>query len=163
MSCDGDRKCTYTVDAVRLGDPAPGCGEAFTVEYACAPGGPPVKVDVPGEAGLGKSVELSCQSAAENEPAAVAEWTGIRILSATYGGNCGARIGNATDAIGKACGSKATCDYAVDANKLGDPAQGCGKSFFCQVPMQRANQQSPDRRWAWRGGFCQCNPRACAP
>jgi peptidoglycan/LPS O-acetylase OafA/YrhL len=131
MSCDGDRKCTYTVDAVRLGDPAPGCGKAFTVEYECAPGGTPVKADVPGEAGLGgKSVELTCQSGTENESPAAANWTGIRVLSATYGGNCGARIGNATDAIGGACGSKATCDYTVDVNKLGDPAHGCAKSFF---------------------------------
>ena len=93
-------------------------------------GGPAVKVDVPGEAGLGKSVELSCQSAGENEIPPAANWTGIRVISATYGGNCGAPIGNATDAIGPACGGKRACDYTVDVNKLGDPAPACSKSFF---------------------------------
>ncbi len=42
MSCNGDQKCTYTVDTVRLGDPAPGCSKAFTVEeYECGSGAPP--------------------------------------------------------------------------------------------------------------------------
>jgi hypothetical protein len=130
MSCDGERTCTYRVDVNRLGNPSRSCAKAFAIEYECAPDGPPLKAEVSGEAGLGKTVELSCRSAGENEAPVAANWTGIRVLSATYGGNCGARIGNATDAIGGACGAKASCDYKVDVNKLGDPAPGCGKSFF---------------------------------
>jgi len=148
MNCDGDRKCTYTVDVQRLGDPAPGCRKVFTLDYQCAPGGPPVKVDVPGEAGLGTSVELSCQSDAEKEAPVAANWTGIRVLSATYGGNCGARIGNATDAIGEACGTKTTCDYTVDVNKLGDPSRGCSKSFFVKY---QCGGESAARTAAVRG------------
>jgi peptidoglycan/LPS O-acetylase OafA/YrhL len=130
MACDGEQKCTYTVDVNRLGDPTHACGKAFALEYQCTSDGTVVKAAIPAEAGLGgKSVELSCQSGAPRERPA-AEWTGIRILSATYGKNCGARIGNVTEAVEKACGAEKSCDYTVDVNKLGDPVQGCDKSFF---------------------------------
>jgi hypothetical protein len=130
MACDGEQKCSYTVDVNRLGDPTHACGKAFALEYQCTSDGPVVKAAIPAEAGLGgKSIELSCQSDAPSERP-VAEWTGIRILSATYGKNCGARIGNVTEAIEKACGAEKSCDYTVDVNKLGDPVQGCDKSFF---------------------------------
>jgi len=130
MSCDGERNCTYKVDVERLGDPAPGCGKAFTLGYECAPGGPTLKKEVPAEAGVGKTIELSCQSSAEIEAPVAATWMGIRILSATYGGNCGARIGNATHDVETACATKESCDYTVDVKKLGDPAPRCAKSFF---------------------------------
>jgi hypothetical protein len=130
MSCGGERKCTYVVDAARIGDPVPGCGKAFRLEYECAPGGSPVTVEIPGEAGMGTAVELSCQAEADGKPAVAADWTGIRVLSATYGGNCGARIGNASAPISRACGGKAACDYTVDVKTLGDPAPGCGKGYF---------------------------------
>ena len=54
---------------------------------------------------------------------------GIRVVSATYGTNCGATHGNATRALMYACNSSKTCDYVVDVTKLGDPAGGCAKDF----------------------------------
>jgi hypothetical protein len=72
---------------------------------------------------------VSCQSGAPSERPA-AEWTGIRILSATDGKNCGARIGNVTEALEKACGTEKGCDNTVDVNRLCDPADGCDKSLF---------------------------------
>ena len=54
---------------------------------------------------------------------------GIHLLSATYGGNCGGPSGNATKAVGASCDGKDSCTYKVEVQKLGDPAQGCGKSF----------------------------------
>lgn len=130
MTCDGEHKCTYLVDVTRLGNPIQDCAKAFAVEYQCTAGGPSVKAEIPGEAGLDKPVELSCQSVAEMQVPPAATWSGIRILSSTYGANCGARIGNATDDIEKTCGTKISCNYTVDVRKLGDPAQGCAKSFF---------------------------------
>lgn len=53
----------------------------------------------------------------------------IAVRSATYGANCSAQAGNATDELQSACGGKASCDYDVDVNKLGDPADGCEKDF----------------------------------
>jgi peptidoglycan/LPS O-acetylase OafA/YrhL len=55
--------------------------------------------------------------------------SGIRLISATYGGNCGGKRGNATRALVTECGGKDRCDYSVDVAKLGDPAGGCAKDF----------------------------------
>jgi len=57
----------------------------------------------------------------------------MQIVSATYGLNCGAPQGNATSQITKACSSATTkCDYVIDVNALGDPKQGCAKTFEVQ-------------------------------
>lgn len=53
----------------------------------------------------------------------------IRVVEATYGRNCGARVGNATADARKACNGADSCDYVVDVDRLGDPANGCGKDF----------------------------------
>jgi peptidoglycan/LPS O-acetylase OafA/YrhL len=130
MTCDGERNCTYTIDVNRFGDPAPSCGKDFAVEYQCAPSGPLLHASVPGEAGFGRSTELTCGSIPARVPLSAAKWTGIRVLSATYGGNCGAKIGNVTDNIGQDCDTKTSCAYTVQVQKLGDPAPKCAKSFF---------------------------------
>jgi hypothetical protein len=61
---------------------------------------------------------------------------GISVTSATYGGNCGAPHGNATLNIGASCNGKTECAYTVKVERLGDPANGCGKdftvSYFCE-------------------------------
>jgi hypothetical protein len=53
----------------------------------------------------------------------------IAVRSATYGPNCGAPAGNATDEVQSVCGGKESCDYDVEVSKLGDPAGGCAKDF----------------------------------
>jgi peptidoglycan/LPS O-acetylase OafA/YrhL len=168
LSCDGDRKCTYTVDVERLGDPAPTCAKAFALEYECGPGSAALKAEVAGEAGFGKSVDLQCppdptdtgrsqQASASTRPASATASSapGIGILSATYGGNCGAPTGNATAAVVTACGGRATCNYAVDVNKLGDPAPRCAKSFFVKFRCgdDSATQSTAVRGEAGRGSL----------
>jgi peptidoglycan/LPS O-acetylase OafA/YrhL len=54
---------------------------------------------------------------------------GIRVVSATYGANCGVPRGNVTRALVDACNGQDRCDYIVDVTKLGDPAGGCAKEF----------------------------------
>jgi peptidoglycan/LPS O-acetylase OafA/YrhL len=54
---------------------------------------------------------------------------GIRVISATYGANCGVARGNITWALVNACDGRNSCDYVVDVTKLGDPAGGCAKDF----------------------------------
>lgn len=55
---------------------------------------------------------------------------GIVVETATYGGSCNVKPGNATADVQSSCGGKASCSYIVDLNKLGgDPAPGCGKTF----------------------------------
>ena len=64
--------------------------------------------------------------AAENKRSNV-----IKILEATYGGNCeGVTKGNVTQFVASACDSKDLCNYRVYYKQLGgDPAEGCEKSF----------------------------------
>ena len=54
---------------------------------------------------------------------------GIRVESATYGGNCGVAKGNATDHIAEWCNGTSICHYSVDHKIIGDPAYGCAKIY----------------------------------
>jgi hypothetical protein len=53
---------------------------------------------------------------------------GIRVLVATYGGNCDAQRGNVTRRVALACNGSATCRFMVDIRQLGDPSPGCRKT-----------------------------------
>ncbi len=64
--------------------------------------------------------------------------SGIRIVSATYGLNCGVSAGNATDALKIACNGRYDCSYRVDVSLLGDPAAGCQKSFTAEYECMPA-------------------------
>jgi peptidoglycan/LPS O-acetylase OafA/YrhL len=145
-TCNGRNSCQYIVDVTKLGDPAPGCAKNFTVEYQCAPSEIRYRKDLPSEAGLGSRLDLSCTSdGATDAPATAAigvpvsspatasadydQAGGIRVRNATYGGNCGAASGNATQDLGSNCNGKTACAYSVDVGHLGDPAPKCGKDF----------------------------------
>jgi len=54
---------------------------------------------------------------------------GVNVTSATYGGNCGGKVGNSTKFVAEICNGRAACSYRVDHSVIGDPAPGCGKSF----------------------------------
>jgi peptidoglycan/LPS O-acetylase OafA/YrhL len=56
----------------------------------------------------------------------------IHVLSATYGGNCGAPAGNATREIVANCEGNLFCVYQIDADVLGDPKNGCAKDFTAE-------------------------------
>jgi peptidoglycan/LPS O-acetylase OafA/YrhL len=149
-ACDGKETCDYRLDVVTLGgDPAGGCAKDFTAAYVCAPDNAPFTKNVPPEAGLGSWLLLSCSAqpaqeaaaskldgddpvaaSASNAAVAKSPTNGIQITSATYGLNCGAKAGNATRVLGRACDGMDTCDYRLDLVNLGgDPAGGCAKDF----------------------------------
>ncbi len=71
------------------------------------------------------------------------EWspTQIRVLSGTYGGNCGAPFGNATDHLIAACDGSPACDYVIDYHALGDPAPGCSKDYVAEWQCGRSPQR----------------------
>jgi hypothetical protein len=137
-SCNGHGDCSYIVDVDRLGDPAPGCGKDFQVEYSCTPDTELVKKELPAEAGLKSELKLNCEP-----PVA----SGLRVRSATYGASCGAPLGNATDDLAKSCNGRADCDYVVDVERLRDPAPGCGKNFqveySCAPDTARLRKELP--------------------
>ncbi len=56
----------------------------------------------------------------------------IRIIAATYGRNCGAPYGNATDHLAEICEGRPTCEYIIDFSAIGDPARGCAKDYFAE-------------------------------
>lgn len=58
--------------------------------------------------------------------------SGIDVISASYGQNCGASYGNVTAHLASACEGKAVCEYVVDVNVLGDPAYGCAKNYIAE-------------------------------
>ena len=122
--CKGKRECEYIVDVNKLGDPAQGCGKEFEVEWKCGRDAKVQKLTLPAEAGLGSSAKLSC-----GIPVKQISNSGINIVEANYGANCGAKAGNATESVNNNCFGKDSCEYTVDVNKLGDPAPGCGKEF----------------------------------
>lgn len=59
-TCDGQSECSYVVDVSELGDPAPGCGKDFTVEFTCGADDTSRRLVLPGEAGLKSVAQLQC-------------------------------------------------------------------------------------------------------
>jgi hypothetical protein len=56
----------------------------------------------------------------------------IKVISATYGRNCRAPYGNATNHLAQICDGKPTCEYVIDVTVIGDPAVGCAKDYFAE-------------------------------
>jgi len=67
----------------------------------------------------------------------------IEVVSATYGMSCKnfkvpapfpntVAIGNATNPLKASCDGRRHCDFTVDAAKIGDPANSCGKDFVVE-------------------------------
>jgi hypothetical protein len=139
MACDGDAFCKYVVDVARLGDPAAGCQKDFSVDFQCGPNEPASTVSLPGEAGLGGVAMLDCRDPANaqvqtsSESSAAPDGDGrIQVQAGTFGGNCGAPVGNVTRQMSQACDGKTVCEYDGDTTRTVDPAPGCDKSLFAK-------------------------------
>jgi hypothetical protein len=63
---------------------------------------------------------------------ASAQATGIKVVSGTYGQNCGAQHGNATPDLETQCDGRDTCEYRVDRRTIRDPAPSCPKDFLAE-------------------------------
>jgi hypothetical protein len=153
-ACDMSDECEFLVDAQRIGDPAQGCGKDFSVEYRCTDSPASRSRYMPGEA-HGARVALSCRPESldkEAAPPRISTRSGIEVLSASYGLSCkdftvpaGAKNtvaeGNVTNILKRACDMSDECEFLVDAQRIGDPAQGCGKDF--SVEYSCANSPAP--------------------
>jgi len=56
----------------------------------------------------------------------------IRVVTGTYGRNCGAKPGNATTQVARACDGQAVCQYKIDSATLEDAAPNCAKDFTAE-------------------------------
>ncbi len=56
----------------------------------------------------------------------------IDVVSATFGGNCGAGKNNSLQWVRSACSGKKHCDYSFDWRLLGNPSQRCDKHFVVE-------------------------------
>jgi len=77
----------------------------------------------------------SAESAAklpEPSPAPTADKPAIKVVSGTYGRNCGGKAGNATAALAKACDGRNACEYRPDPAELADPAPNCSKDYAAE-------------------------------
>jgi peptidoglycan/LPS O-acetylase OafA/YrhL len=172
-ACDGLSVCDFVVDVAKLGDVAPGCGKDFTVSFLCAPNRELSRIQIPGEAGFKSVAHIDCsatpvhsqaspsgQATASPQGKVVAR--GMSGLSATYGSNCGARVGNATQSVAAACNSRSNCSYSVSVERLGDPAPDCGKDF---VVLYSCLSENVTRRQEVPGeaGFGTIVDLSCAP
>ncbi|MHB8623076.1 MAG: hypothetical protein ACYC9J_07710 [Sulfuricaulis sp.] len=53
----------------------------------------------------------------------------IKLVTGTYGGNCGAKPGNATDQVAHICDGQSVCDYLINPPGPRDIASNCNKEF----------------------------------
>ena len=68
---------------------------------------------------------VSCGSQTVNEKGK----GNIRIVSGSYGLNCGAPRGNVTAHLANFCNDTAICEYPIDFKVIGDPTRGCAKDY----------------------------------
>lgn len=53
----------------------------------------------------------------------------IKIISGSHGQNCGAKSGNATASVARACDGRTRCDYKIDSAMLEDNSPTCSRNF----------------------------------
>lgn len=56
----------------------------------------------------------------------------IKVVAGTYGRHCGAKPGNATVQVARACDGQAVCQYKIDTATLEDVAPACAKDFTAE-------------------------------
>lgn len=56
----------------------------------------------------------------------------IKVISGSYGSNCGAKPGNVTAQVARSCDGQTLCEYKIDPAALDDPAPNCVKNFIAE-------------------------------
>ncbi len=88
-------------------------------------------------------VSFGCVTPGYDHPGEHETWGNhIKVISATYGGNCGAPYGNVTSHLAGVCDRKESCEYVIDVRVLGDPAKGCPKEYVAEWQCGRDPQRS---------------------
>jgi hypothetical protein len=74
---------------------------------------------------------MSADKTGTNEKTENAKLT-IKVVTGTYGRNCGAKPGNATSQVAHACDGQAVCQYQIDMAAPEDAAPNCVKVFTAE-------------------------------
>ncbi|MDH3309277.1 MAG: hypothetical protein OEM48_03745 [Gammaproteobacteria bacterium] len=56
----------------------------------------------------------------------------VKVVMGTFGASCGAKPGNATAQVARACDGLALCDFTIVPVLLGDPFPNCAKNFSAE-------------------------------
>ena len=56
----------------------------------------------------------------------------IKVVAGTYGRHCGAKPGNATTQVARACDGQAVCQYKIDTATLEDATPNCARDFTAE-------------------------------
>ena len=88
-----------------------------------------IGVDDKSISGTRSSQQGKSRSMPTNSPRAIAAPSGIQVVSATLGDNCGARRGNRTSQVAGICNGQDSCTLSGSKVRDPDPAYGCAKAF----------------------------------
>ncbi|MDH3513907.1 MAG: hypothetical protein OEM83_03440 [Gammaproteobacteria bacterium] len=56
----------------------------------------------------------------------------VKVITGTYGGNCGAKPGNATAQIARVCDGQIRCEYRIDPVALENLSPKCARNFSAE-------------------------------
>jgi hypothetical protein len=79
--------------------------------------------------GARSSQQGKSRSTPTNSPRAIGAPSGIQVVSATLGNNCGAPRGNRTSQVAGICNGQDSCTLSGSKVRDPDPAFGCAKAF----------------------------------
>ena len=91
-----------------------------------APGGPVVRFAVASHNIAG----MTDRAGASIKPDDIAAT--IKVITGTYGGNCGSKTGNITAQIARICDGQASCEYKLDPGLLEEPSTDCARNISAE-------------------------------
>lgn len=121
--CQGRLECKFAVDVTKLGGKPTDAAKTLQIVYRC---GHELasRVTTIANAENGTSVRLGCAQAAAPAP-----HDPIAIVNATYGGECGAALGNADYLLKTLCEGKDSCKLPRLGRELGADAPACARNL----------------------------------
>ena len=90
------------------------------------PDGTMVRLAMAGQGGAASTDKVGAGEKTENIKST------IKVVTGSYGNNCGAKSGNATAQVARACDGQSLCEYKIDPATLEDSAPGCAKNFTAE-------------------------------
>src|SRR5262249_2293461 len=141
-TCQGRMSCAFVVDAAKLTESDDGTRKSLEIVYRCGKELATRLVKLI-DAQTGTPVSLDCASQS------VAPASSITVASATFGGECGARRGNAEHAIATLCNGKGHCVLPYLRGRLAAAAPSCARElrveYRCGVESElRSAVRGPD-------------------